>query len=299
MTTSQRLNASVRDETMPALPGQPELSSSARQWDGIIFEKHTVEPGELPEHVLAQHCFLLPVGNTPVPYNCRIDGQRVSGHMEPYKIQFRTAGSSVSSAWTSTLHGIFFALAPSAISLLLGPEASDRGAVLISDLDPKDNPVLVHLTLAMDAHLRTQGVRGRLFEQSLLAAICANLLQSYGKHPAAAPAGSLPRHVLGRVHAFIQANLGRQFSVEDIARAACMSPYHLSRAYRRTTGLSLWQHVLQCRAEAARDLMLRHADMPLAQVALSTGFESYAQFIAAFRKYQGMLPSRFRRLLVP
>lgn len=298
MAIPQRLSANVFDETVPALPGQPELSSSARQWDGVIFEKHTVQPGELPTHVLAEHCFLLPVGSEPVAYRCRIDGQHVSGHMEPYKIQFRTAGSSVSTAWTSALHGIFFALAPHAFTQLLGPEAADGCQELVTDLDPKDNPVLAYLTLAMDAHLRAPDRRGRLFEQSLLATISANLLQSYGKRPVAPIGpGTLPRQTLMRVQEFIHDNLGRQFGIKDIAEAAYVSPYHLSRVYRHTTGQSLWQYVLQCRAEAARDMMARHRQLPLAHIAEATGFESYAQFITAFRKHHRMLPSQYRQRL--
>jgi len=36
--------------------------------------------------------------------------------------------------------------------------------------------------------------------------------------------------------------------------------------------------------------------MPLSHVASACGFESYPQFIAAFRKLAGQLPSEYRRI---
>ena len=102
---------------------------------------------------------------------------------------------------------------------------------------------------------------------------------------------------LRKVHEFIEANLAREFSIDDIAQAACLSPFHLGRAYRQTTGQSLWQYVLQCRAALARSLIAARPDATLAEIAGLSGFESYSQFIAVFRKAHGMAPGEYRRML--
>ena len=75
-----------------------------------------------------------------------------------------------------------------------------------------------------------------------------------------------------------------------------MRHHQLSRAFRAATGQSLWQYVLECRAREAMRLMARSPDMPLSHVASACGFESYPQFIAAFRKLSGQLPSAYRRI---
>ncbi|MBC7381213.1 MAG: AraC family transcriptional regulator, partial [Burkholderiaceae bacterium] len=78
---------------------------------------------------------------------------------------------------------------------------------------------------------------------------------------------------------------------------ACLSPYHLGRTFHQTTGHSLWQYVLQCRAALARGLIAGRPGLPLADIAVQSGFESYSQFIAAFRKANGVSPGEYRRNL--
>ena len=91
-------------------------------------------------------------------------------------------------------------------------------------------------------------------------------------------------------------NLAQDLSLAEIAMVVGMRPHQLSRAYRATTGQSLWQYVLECRAREAMRLMVRSPGMPLSHVATACGFESYPQFIAAFRKFSGQLPSAYRRI---
>lgn len=146
---------------------------------------------------------------------------------------------------------------------------------------------------ALGAYLRSGAARGLPFERPLL--------QALGTLPG--PGAALPharsplsRRTLRKVHEFIEANLGRDMRVADIARAACLSPHHLGRAYRQATGQSLWQYVLQRRAHRARALIDAEPRGTLADIAADCGFDSYSQFIAAFRKTHGLAPGSYRRL---
>lgn len=145
---------------------------------------------------------------------------------------------------------------------------------------------------ALGAYLRAGGARGLPFERALLEAV--------GPAAACAPAcSSRPRSLsvrtLRQVHEFIEANLERDFRVADIARAAFLSPHHLGRCYRQATGRSLWQYVLQRRACRARLLIDTRPAATLGDIAALCGFESYSQFIAAFRKTHGLTPGSYRR----
>lgn len=108
---------------------------------------------------------------------------------------------------------------------------------------------------------------------------------------------ALSRRTLRKVQDFIDTNLANQFGIKDIARAACLSPDHLGHAFRQSTGQSLWQHVLQCRTSLACRLIAGRPDTTLAEIAQCSGFESYSQFVAAFRKACGQTPGDYRRLV--
>jgi AraC-like DNA-binding protein len=108
---------------------------------------------------------------------------------------------------------------------------------------------------------------------------------------------NLSARTLRQVHEFIAANLTCEISVEDIAHAACLSPFHLSRAYHQATGQSLWQYVLQCRSGLARSMITAQPRTPLGEIAIFSGFDSYSQFIAIFRRAYGVTPGAYRRWL--
>jgi AraC-like DNA-binding protein len=84
-------------------------------------------------------------------------------------------------------------------------------------------------------------------------------------------------------------------TVAGIAREVHCSPLHLSRLFRRTTGLSLYRAVVRLRLRAALERVL---DEPaaLATIALDCGFASHSHFTDAFRAEYGCAPSAARQL---
>ena len=151
---------------------------------------------------------------------------------------------------------------------------------------------------ALDAYLRSGGARGQPFEQALLQALGTRDAAPHRPLPGAMHARcALSQRTLRKVHEFITANLADDISVADIARAASLSPFHLGRSYHQATGQTLWQHVLQSRATLARRLMAERPHTTLGDIAVLSGFQTYSQFIAAFRKTHGMTPSACRRTL--
>ena len=151
-----------------------------------------------------------------------------------------------------------------------------------------------HALGALGAYLRSGAAHGLPFEQPLLQALSASDPRGLGALRSARCALS-PR-ALRKVREFIDANLPRDFGVADIAGAASLSPHHLGRGFRQATGQSLWQYVLARRAQRARSLIDARPRTTLAEIAALSGFESYSQFIAAFRKLHGRTPGDYRRL---
>lgn len=179
--------------------------------------------------------------------------------------------------------------------------AADRGGLDLAEagVPPEavaEATVTVTLSLqalgALGAYLRSGAARGLPFERPLLEAVCG--AAGAGGAPAGARRALSPRTVR-RVQEFIEANLARDIGVADIAAAACVSPHHLGRGFRQATGQSLWQFVLARRATRARRLIEARPRTTLAEIAALCGFDSYSQFIAAFRKLHGVTPGDWRR----
>ena len=288
----------TRYEAGPVLyfPDEPVLAAGRR--GSYVFERRTVSPGQLAPHVFDDHMFLLVLGETAAPYRSRLNGRQVVGQLEPGRFRFLAAGDSLSTAWNQSIDSILVAVHPDMLHRAVGDDMMGPSFELISNAVLHDDPTLAHLTLALQSYLDSGGLGGRLFEQSVLTAIAAHLLRAYGsgnRVKRRIQAGRLPRWKRLRIEEYIRDNLGRaDLHLGEIAAAVKLSPCQLSRTYRAATGQGLWQFVLESRVQAAKSMLRRKPTTPLALVAHACGFESYSQFIAAFRRYLGQRPSEFR-----
>lgn len=82
--------------------------------------------------------------------------------------------------------------------------------------------------------------------------------------------------------------------VADYARKLGVTPTHLSRVCRATSGRSALALLIDRRLYEARRL-LRDTELPVQDIAKGTGFGSAAYFSRAFRSETGASPSDFRR----
>jgi AraC family transcriptional regulator len=87
----------------------------------------------------------------------------------------------------------------------------------------------------------------------------------------------------------------KPLTVEGIARGAQCSPFHLSRLFRRATGVTLYRAVVKMRLRSGLERLL---DEPanVARIALDSGFASHSHFADAFRAEYGCSPSEARNL---
>ncbi|MDJ1008163.1 MAG: AraC family transcriptional regulator [Paracoccaceae bacterium] len=93
--------------------------------------------------------------------------------------------------------------------------------------------------------------------------------------------------------ALVERDFRRPRGVADYAADLGITPTHLSRACRATSGRSALALLIDRRLYEARRL-LRDTDRPVQNIAADTGFGSPAYFSRAFRAETGASPSEFR-----
>ena len=101
---------------------------------------------------------------------------------------------------------------------------------------------------------------------------------------------------LDRIDRNILAALSRnaRLSMADLAAAVGLSPRRLETLFRAAAGMTPGAWALHQRLQAARRLTAE-TPLPLAEIALRTGFSSAATLGRAFRKAFGASPGRLRR----
>lgn len=119
-------------------------------------------------------------------------------------------------------------------------------------------------------------------------------LQSAGEAPATGRQGGLSLARERLVRDFVEANLDRDVSLDELSRVAGLSRFHFARAFRETTGVPPHSYVLSRRTERAKTLLSR-STLSLAEIAQAAGFGSPAQFSKTFRAQTGVTPGVYRR----
>lgn len=93
---------------------------------------------------------------------------------------------------------------------------------------------------------------------------------------------------------FMLSTLDRPVLLSDVAREACLSPYHFHRVFTKTFHETPHGYLTRQRMAKARAL-LKRADRSITEACLESGFESLTTFSSLFRRHNGVSPREFRR----
>ncbi len=122
-----------------------------------------------------------------------------------------------------------------------------------------------------------------------------HLLRRYGRGPGprGGTAGELRPGDVDVVAEYTRAHLADVITLDGLAGAVSLSPYHFARSFRATTGMTPHAFVTEHRLMVARDRLLR-GDTSVTGVALSVGFSNISHFRRLFRRRYGLTPAGLR-----
>ena len=93
---------------------------------------------------------------------------------------------------------------------------------------------------------------------------------------------------------YLHENVDRRISLDEVSREACVSRYHLHRAFRRVFRLTPHAYVTTLRLERARSLL--QSGHTVTDAAMDVGFTSISAFTRLFRSRYGCPPSAIPKI---
>jgi AraC-like DNA-binding protein len=179
--------------------------------------------------------------------------------------------------------------------------ADDADAPRISDLKFTPgvgvmDPVVGELTRLLLPAFDNPDRVSQLFADHISLALGAHIAQTYGgmRSVAELSRGGLAAWQERRAKELMSANLQRDVSTAAIAAECSLSAGHFARAFRRSTGQSPHQWLLQRRIDEAHGL-LRDRRLSLAEIARACGFADQSHFTKAYTRLRGITPGAWRR----
>ncbi|MDP3546312.1 MAG: AraC family transcriptional regulator [Phreatobacter sp.] len=288
---SQILVRSLNQDT----PGPLERTVSAA-WSGLVVQSsrrasdYSISyKSRATQHYLALHYFERREGET------RIEGIAPSTMTDLRgKLTQIPAGYSAE-AWTvepsNFGHVTMLFFEPEKLSEDLGKlytATAPRPRLFFEDGD------LADALVKLDRLLTSDGDLNDLYAESLGLFISARMLELSRADMACARPALSSRSRMAVLEDYLRSNIGKPVSIEELARLAGLSRFHLIRSFRDVFGQTPYQYFLRLRMDEARRL-LQSTNLQVAEIGARVGFSSSTQFVKMFRAIEGVTPGSLRQ----
>ncbi len=105
--------------------------------------------------------------------------------------------------------------------------------------------------------------------------------------------GKLSEGGMKSVIDYIERNLKKGISLEDVANHVNISTYYLSKIFKKEMGVNFITYVTDRKMDMAKE-MLVNTDIPVLNIALDLAYNEANYFSKAFKKKTGLTPSEYR-----
>ncbi len=269
-------------------------SSSGKGWHGLDVAEiiHPLDDFALP--ALPRHILVINL-SAPSTIQERLAGRQ--GHLGTGNVVILPAGAPTT--WHLEREGevrhLHLYLSPTLIQQIATSADIDPDTVEFVDTLGIFDPRIETIALSLLSELRSEGLGGRLYVESLANILGIHLLRQHSsvKQPSLPRSVGLDRATLRRVSTYIEEHLAEDLSLSELAAAAYLSSYHFARLFKASTGFAPHQYVIGRRIERAK-LLLSTTNWSLAAIAHAVGFAHESHLALHFKRLTGLLPSSYR-----
>jgi len=321
---SKASNAVLRAEPLAGEPlsfsdsGPESVRASSRGlgWSVLNFERRDNPPSSrtLPNGS-KEHLIFVGLGAGRIVRES--GGERVEHELTSGCVAVVPSRTPVRWAWSTN---ISFSV------LTLDPAFLDRIAQDVFGVNPGDyrltlserpsDAAITNIAGVLSREVVRREPGGRLYAESLANILAVHLLRNYAqcadgrmleacstreeamravsKDETTGRMGSHPRAVAEAAR-LIQENYARDVSLNDIAEAVHLSPFHVARLFKQALGVSPHQYLIQVRVNSARSLLSAGSgERSLAEVASAVGFADQSHLTRHFKRLLGVTPKQLR-----
>jgi AraC family transcriptional regulator len=140
-------------------------------------------------------------------------------------------------------------------------------------------------------HSLARGVIETLEAETLTLTLVRRAMGERTSHAAASTVGR--QKLVDRAKLVLSSDLGRRWTLSEIAIEVGVSPVYLTQVFQQVEGLPLYRYQLQLRLARALDFLGEYLDLTV--LALDLGFSSYSHFSSTFKQAYGQTPLEFQR----
>lgn len=101
---------------------------------------------------------------------------------------------------------------------------------------------------------------------------------------------------IAKAKEYLENNWREEFDIDKIAGAACLSPSHFTRLFKKHTGMTPYSYYQEIKVVQLKKA-LENKNLSVTEAFLSCGFKYPGNFARFFKKKVGMTPSQYRKIV--
>jgi AraC family transcriptional regulator len=287
----------VTPETLTTwVPGEILLASDALGWSDVALRSYRytgldIEAPPLRDFLVV--AFLR--GSTTI--DRRVGGPWQQEQLVPGDVSVMTCGEASQWRWDASIDVIHLYLTRK----LLGKVCADALDKEVADIELHDvlkagDVVLNRGLAAMAEEVRTENLGGKLFVDALTTQICVHLVRKYADVSVreTTVTTALSRVQSQQIEGYIEANLDRQLSLDELAAVARTSTSCFLRQFKARYGVPPHAYVIQKRLACARQLLTK-STLPIKEIASRCGFSDQSHMTRVFQRLLQTTPCSYRQ----
>jgi len=295
MTLAKRLRTVVRCDEIQERITRPHrqtdhariiASSSALGWEGLHLEVGTNTGCDIDELMVNGHYIGLLLNDQPMTISTRTADHWCETIMVPHSLWIHPEGTPFSARHSSVSHWAAAVIDGAFLDSVMGRHHELRASVIVED------KLLTHSLFALIDQLTDsdpQVVRNTLLSRSLIHSFVLALGSRQGVPAIPLPQnGGIAPWQIKALRGWLDENIGSALSVDAMAARVGLSVAHFAREFKRSTGVTPWNYVVELRVSVARKLLLQGNNANA--VALRCGFADQSHLCRAMRAHFGVSP---------
>ena len=175
-----------------------------------------------------------------------------------------------------------------------------------SFLSEEHNHLLSNITVKQQNHIYSMlqqllelqeqtSAEGEAVRKMLLATLLLELKDLCKQQQAqGGESGRVSNHIVEQIQTYIDEHYAEKLTLTGIASQFYISPYYLSRLFKKSINLSLIEYINGVRIKAAQNL-IEKTNESISDISEKTGFLTTAHFRRVFKDATGLSPQQYRQ----
>jgi AraC family transcriptional regulator len=284
----------VLNKTLPAQP--PALVGQAPDSSLFLADYQRYDGAQITEHENPFHTLEIMGINSITPHQRRMGDYRNENPLKGGEVCFCPAQDGYSLTWEQKVDFTLIAIDPEIVKEISEIKFGSSQLELIPKMFVDNIHPIKEIVNVIRQEIAFGYPNGDLFLESMRTALVISILNKFAifKKPIiTVNIDSLSNKKVKLIQDYIQDHLAENIPLEDLAKIAGISKYHLCRSFKQATGTTITDYIIRERVKLAQKLLI-NSPLNITEIAYACGFHDASHLNRYFKLLMQMTPTTFR-----